>query len=622
MGVTKLISNVSKTMKRLLTYLLCSLMLLLVADLQAQGDKVTIEKDGKTYYVHTVEQGHTLYGISKLYNTTVETITAENPMAKDGLQIGQTLYIPAQGEVNSDVWTNPVRIEGGFMIHRVKRKETLYGISRQYNCDINRILELNPGVELSLQPGTELKIPQNDLDMPSTEVIEPGPNDGWEKHLVQMGETLYGISRKYGVDPDEIEKLNGGLPAGLKAGEEILIPIRNELFVQQTEEIEYNLEMKDTVFIKSRYNVVVMMPFGLQTAFIEEGEEGFDREGKTERLREISMSFYRGMTFALDSLKKRGANLNVTFIDATTEADVLSALQRDEVKNADLIIGPLQRKSIEKVSSYASRKGIHVVCPVPQSNKVLLSNPNLSKVFPSMESEMKAMAEHVANTHAGENVILINSKDVKDARMVQLFKKYYDQALKASPNMTLQGYTEIEGSSKFVGEFEAKLSKAQRNIIVVPAGNQSRSMIANLQSKIQLLNEEEFQVLMYAPDDWLNYDFLEITYKNRTQLAVPSAQYLDYENPSVTHFADAYQKEFQVDPSKYAFLGYDIMMFYGCGLIQYGINFPNNFESIDRSGLLHIAFDYRKTGMESGYENEHVYLLRHHEMKLENLHAH
>ena len=46
-------------------------------------------------------------------------------------------------------------------------------------------------------------------------------------HDVAKGETLYSLSRKYGVTVDDIKSANEALAAGLKAGQRIKIPMKS-----------------------------------------------------------------------------------------------------------------------------------------------------------------------------------------------------------------------------------------------------------------------------------------------------------------------------------------------------------------------------------------------------------
>lgn len=594
-------------------YILLTCCLLISGISWGQPGSEVVEINGKSYFKHIVTQGQTLYGISKQYGVRVDQLQEVNESLSDGLSIDEVILIPMasppakeEGKMES--------ADGKHLLHTVKQGETLYGISKQYRTDISSILALNPSVELGLSIGDVLKIPKNDLDEPATELPSPGPTESWTRHTVRLGETLYAISKKYDVTEDAIRQLNGGLKEGLRADEVILIPIKKEEVFDFKPIEDFELILRDTVYIKERYSILVMLPFQLDKEMTN------DTDRKTKRLREISMSLYRGMLIALDSLKQRGARLDIKVMDVSNTDQAKAIASSEDVKNAHLIIGPLQRSSMQVIAKEARIRGIHMVCPVPQSNKILLASPNISKIYPSADSEMKQMAKHVFDNHNGENVLLINSKNVKDARKVQVFKKEFQAYLDGAAYASTIQFQEIEASSKFAGEFERSLSLNRRNIIVVPAGNQSKSMIANLQTKIQLL-EEEYTIQIYAPNEWLDYDFLDVSFKEEMQLSVPSVFFIDEADERVKQFRKGFYQKYETDASEYAFLGYDMMLFYGFGLIQFGIDFPNNFGFIESGSMLGFNFDFRKTGIESGYENEYIQMLQQMDLQIVNASA-
>ncbi len=607
-----------------------SIVLLIHCSLHAQSDRVIIEREGQSFFVHTVEPGHTLYSISKLYQTEIETIEASNPEVTKGLQAGQTLYIPVSASHNPKVWTNPIRIEEGFMIHRVQKKETLYGICRDYTIEVNSLLELNPDAERGIQPGMELRIPRNDLHEPPTvtitkpeqetpiqdrrtESIVSGDTKNLATHTVASGETLYGICRRYNVDQQDLLDANNGLPAGLRAGDTIFIPTASpaqQQIVSGSLNTERSaVEARHTSLPKGtrgEFNIVLMLPL-----FLHEETPDKQANASTVRLRDIAMNFYRGALMAFQTLENQGAQLHVTLLDVHASSDLAGVLDHPAVRQSHLIIGPFQRKAIERIAPFAASNDIHMVCPVPQSNSILLKGATISKVHPSVDSQVKAMARHVFYHHQGENVLLINSKEISDVKAVETFKNTYLSKLRSSGDSLLTGFIEIEGSSKFVGDLQTRLSKARRNIIVVPAGNNSKSMIANLQTKLQLLGRD-YDVIIYGMNDWLSYDFIDVSFKERTQLTVPSAVYTDYSSDEVVAFCADFRSQFGHDPSDFALLGHDIALFYGRALRLYGARFANQLDRVPSSGLLHLGFALRKTGIDSGYENEHVFMLQHH----------
>ena len=91
----------NKIMKNRLLFLLFFLLgMLFCGSLNAQTVRSTnITKiSGKEYYMHHVKQGETLWGLSRLYNVSIEEIESLNPDVKNGLKAGHVLGIPVRLE--------------------------------------------------------------------------------------------------------------------------------------------------------------------------------------------------------------------------------------------------------------------------------------------------------------------------------------------------------------------------------------------------------------------------------------------------------------------------------------------------------------------------------------------
>jgi len=85
----------------------------------------------------------------------------------------------------------------------VQQGETFYGIARNYKMSIKELEELNPEVDPSkLKPGMILAVITT-INIPSPKT----QNYTW--HIVEEGETMYALSKKYGISVDDIKVLNG-----------------------------------------------------------------------------------------------------------------------------------------------------------------------------------------------------------------------------------------------------------------------------------------------------------------------------------------------------------------------------------------------------------------------------
>ena len=137
---------------------------------------------------HTVSKGDTLYNISKRYDTSVQSIQAENGLIGTSLSIGQSIRIPGVIVESINTYSQPTfastPMQDGYVTRRVIQpapfieraqienvvaaeavyavlpKDTLYSIARRTCVGVNDIIAQN-GIKdpTTLKPGTRLTLP-------------------------------------------------------------------------------------------------------------------------------------------------------------------------------------------------------------------------------------------------------------------------------------------------------------------------------------------------------------------------------------------------------------------------------------------------------------------------------
>ncbi|WP_236612895.1 LysM peptidoglycan-binding domain-containing protein [Cesiribacter andamanensis] len=88
-----------------------------------------------------------------------------------------------------------------FILYRVEPKETLYGISTKYQLSVAELVKHNPETETGLKVGSILRIPY-------TRPQQSTASASGKFHTVEAKETLYSISRQYGISIEELKSWN------------------------------------------------------------------------------------------------------------------------------------------------------------------------------------------------------------------------------------------------------------------------------------------------------------------------------------------------------------------------------------------------------------------------------
>jgi LysM repeat protein len=138
---------------------------------KAPTDSIGVEmRDGQRFVKHRVAAGETLTALTRRYHVSLDQLTAANPQIKNGLGVGQIVYVPRPAA----------------------SKTTAAAPAAPKPAASYTPAAANPAVPA--------------------------------RYTVARGETLFGIARKFQLTPDELIKINN-LPAGgaVRVGQQLLL---------------------------------------------------------------------------------------------------------------------------------------------------------------------------------------------------------------------------------------------------------------------------------------------------------------------------------------------------------------------------------------------------------------
>ena len=104
--------------------------------------------------------------------------------------------------------------EKTYILHKVSPQETLFAISRKYQVPVGDIQNANEVLKQGLKIGQTIRVPYMDKS------VLPA---GTSVHKVATGETLFSISKKYGVTVDSLKQWNKLLGNDLSVGQSLIV---------------------------------------------------------------------------------------------------------------------------------------------------------------------------------------------------------------------------------------------------------------------------------------------------------------------------------------------------------------------------------------------------------------
>lgn len=504
-------------------------------------NKLSIE--GKSVYIHKVEQGQTLYAISKAYNVLIADIEATNDSLKNGLKAGMELRIPAL----SDKKSKEISLDnsGKFILHKVEKKQTLYAISKKYNISSEEIQKANPDIIEGLKEGNVIKIPQKEI-----KTIEP---------------PVVPILKEPKLVKENNEKALNGIHVNL------FLP--------------FYLNQNDSIINKET---------------LEETDELFSKSIP-------GIEFLSGFQVACDSIVKSGSKININVYDTPADsAAAVSFFANKQFKSAALWIGPFHSHAASSAAKAVKNTNALLVLPYSSPNKVLLGNENVLKISPSLPTGMENMSLQLIEKNKNTNFILVHNALSKEMQIVELIKKTFKSQNKDS-------IKEIVYKTAGLKALTAALSKSKQNMIIVASSDQA--FVTDLFNKLKGIDDKEYKISVTGMDTWINYDNLDINMIQKLNLQIPANSHINYNDTITNIFIKNYREKYNTEPGKYAFSGYDAAMYFIPLLIKNGNNAIDKIESTKKT-CLSTSFDFKKTGDDSGFENQSVFILRYEDFEL------
>lgn len=174
--------------------------------------------NGKIFIIHQVGEKETLYGISRRYGTTVDSILQYNPTADAGLEIGQVIKVPYVPKRSS-------RTSSDNGLHTVAAKETMFSISQAYNVSVDDIKKWNNLTSNSLSIGQQIVVrkPSSAQDPAVTPAVTSTVASAKGTHIVGSKETMFSISRQYGITVQQLRDWNKLESNDISIGQELIV---------------------------------------------------------------------------------------------------------------------------------------------------------------------------------------------------------------------------------------------------------------------------------------------------------------------------------------------------------------------------------------------------------------
>ena len=568
----------------------------------------TSAQENQSYFLHTIEKGQSLYSIASMYNISQADIVKLNPGSDDKIYVGRTLRIP--------------RTDAGLQketFHTIAPGETLYRLTVKYNVSAKAICDANPGLSAdNFRIGQVIRIPSatdaaaatadtqalSGMPAGNTAIQAPVQSRCRDMHKVKRKETVFSISREYGITEAELIAANPELRGEnkIKKGSFLCIPYPSSPSATQQDTPRQAAPSDSELFSENtksskRINVIkaaVVLPF------LPDGAS------KSESAKMVE--YYEGLLIAVDSLKRQGISVDLYAYDTKGSANAIqSILNRNEMKDMDIIFGPAHTGNLKPLTDFADKNNIRLVVPFLPKVDQVFNNPHVYQINTPQSYLYSEVYEHFLRKFSQSNIIFLDA-GTNDKEKAEFIKGMKDELTNSKVKFKqVRLGTEME-PNKIIAAMDTL-----RENIFIPISGQNLAL-NRLMPQLTLVRREHpnYNMHLFGYPEWQTYtqDHLASFYELDTYFY--SSFYTNNLFPEAINFTQAYRRWYSKDMAntfpKYGMLGFDTGYFFLKGLAQKGNKLEENLDKVQVTPIQN-GFKFERVNNWGGFINRKVFFV-------------
>lgn len=580
--------------------------LYLIAALSATSPGMMAQTQSSGYFLHTIAKGQSLYSIASMYNVTTGDIIKMNPGSEDKIKAGETLKIPQK-----NVGTEQQKF------HTIQAGETLYKLTQRYGVTAQRICQANPGLSAeNFRIGQVIAIPAQPVSSEEAIIEEvkstvsqtptiptPLKPKCRDMHKVQRKETIFSISRQYGITEAELIAANPELRTEkLKKGKFLCIPYAQETKAETPSVKPTVIPTDDQLFDESKKEArkISTIKAAVMLPFMTDGSGNRDEQARM-------VEYYEGFLMAVDSLKEKGVSVDLYTYDTRNNASSIKAiLEKSEMKNMNIIFGPAYPDQVKPVAEFAKKNNIRLVVPFTSKGNEVFNNPSIYQINTPQSYLYSEVYEHFLRRFTTANVIFLDAAD-GDKDKVEFIK-----GLKEELKNKRIPFTELKGEDITPESLKGAMNHIMDNVFIPTSGTNVALIKLLPQLIVTLRDNPDYRMHLFGYPEWQTYthDHLASFYELDTYFY--SSFYTNNLFPEAVQFSSAYRKWYSKDMlnsfPKYGMLGFDTGYFFLKGLSQYGNKLEEKLSKVTVTPI-QTGFKFDRVNNWGGFINRKVFFV-------------
>lgn len=351
-----------------------------------------------------------------------------------------------------------------------------------------------------------------------------------------------------------------------------------------------------------KYKIAIFTPLYLDSVFDARGNFRYEKTGA--KFVTPGLDFYYGAQMALDSLKKRGAQLEVFICDSRGKQSISYQFAKPEMRDIDMIIAQTNGAETKTLAEGSLRRKIPFISATFPNDAGVDNNPYFVILNTTLKTHIEGIYRFLQKYHSLDKIVVFRKPGTQE----DLIKNYFTDFSKSTLSTHLNlNFVDI-GSDYVPQTLTSHLDSTKRTVVI--AGSLDEAFAMKLTQTLAGVNGR-YPVRVIGMPTWENFNFNRA---NDLEIIYTSPFYYNRSSSLESSLTTEYTKTMAFKPSELFFRGYETTLHFASLLAETGSDVSSNLSR--KGSVVFTPLDIQpvfkdETKMSLDYfENKHLYFVK------------
>jgi hypothetical protein len=358
------------------------------------------------------------------------------------------------------------------------------------------------------------------------------------------------------------------------------------------------------IIIPVRQKVAVFVPLYIDSAFTGSTY----RYDKTfPKFLNPGVEFYQGVQWALDSLQKKGAPLEVFIYDSRSlKIPLAQRLNNIELQDVQMFIAHANSTDVKILAVEAQRRKIPFISATFPNDAGITGNPYMVILNSTLRTHCEGIYQYLQKYHSQDKIILFRKNGSQESQI----RDYFNDMAKTTTSAPLRIEFADIGNHFDLKALTSRLDSSRKNVCIAGSldENFGNSMVQQLSSVSTV-----FPLTVIGMPTWDGINFTKPEFKN-TEIIYTSPFNYNRSGGLSGRLNNAFEETINSRPTDMFFRGYETMLRFGLLLLDTKKDVASNLTR--KGNFIFTQFDIQpvflnKSNMTLDYfENKKLYFVK------------